>query len=104
MSENYCPGEKYDSCGFHCSNFILNPNGRNRCRYFENKECCNCINPEPIEFIKNPFHTQKASCKNCNHAIYFQFDKWEHYTRVYKPFGYPYPTLKCYAQKGRESN
>ena len=31
-----------------------------------------------------PRHTETAVCKNCGHKIYYQFDHWEHYTRVYR--------------------
>lgn len=44
-----------------------------------------------------PYHTQKGVCKNCGHAIYYQFDHWEHFTRSYKPWGFPYTTMICYA-------
>lgn len=45
----------------------------------------------------SPFHTQQDKCKNCGHRIYYQYDKWEHFTRYYKPHGYPYTTIKCHA-------
>lgn len=58
---------------------------------------CGCNIPEPIEIINEPFHTQKSVCKHCNHLIYYQYNKWEHFTRAYKPYGYPYTTIECFA-------
>lgn len=37
------------------------------------------------------------SCKNCGHELWRLSDgTWEHYTRFYKPTGYPYSTKRCY--------
>jgi len=44
-----------------------------------------------------PNHTEKGTCKNCGHKIYYQFNTWHHHTRAYKPHSFPYTTLKCYA-------
>ena len=64
---------------------------------------CGCTKPEPLEDIPNPYHMQKARCKNCGHLIYYQNDHWEHWTRAYRPHGYPYTTMKCYARLGEDS-
>jgi len=39
------------------------------------------------------------NCKNCGHKLYFHngIDKWNHYTRAYRPYGYPYASTKCFA-------
>jgi len=46
-------------------------------------------------------HPWEAVCKNCGHAVYWQItstpSRWEHHTRKYKPYGFPYSTIKCYA-------
>lgn len=46
-------------------------------------------------------HPWEAKCEKCDHELYWQLTytppRWEHYTRKYKPHGYPYSTLKCYA-------
>ena len=44
-----------------------------------------------------PKHTEKTDCKNCGHQIYYQFDKWEHFTRAYRSNGFPYTTVRCFA-------
>ena len=46
---------------------------------------------------ESPKHTEKATCKNCGHEIYYQFDRWEHFTRRYRASGFAYTTLKCFA-------
>lgn len=60
------------------------------------------INPERYSRAQTPFHTQKGVCKNCGHEIYYQFKQWDHFTRVYKPHGFPYTTTKCYAPGEQE--
>lgn len=36
-------------------------------------------------------------CRNCGHQLYISGQTVEHYTRHYRPWGYPYTSVSCYA-------
>ncbi|GAI02959.1 unnamed protein product [marine sediment metagenome] len=70
----------------------------------ETFKTCGCESPEPLPHLtkgyeEKPIHGMVGVCTNCHHLIYYQNGEWEHYTRSYKPHGYPYTTKKCYASR-----
>lgn len=38
-----------------------------------------------------------STCKNCGHWLYISGQTVEHFTRHYHSFGYPYTSVRCYA-------
>ena len=42
----------------------------------------------------------EVHCRNCGHLLYLvQFGHYEHFTRYYRPWGFPYTTVRCHAPR-----